>query len=145
MYICRKMCLNTSCLCHAYTLNFCVHSRSYLYINGDNKEYCIWAYNICTKTSSLILISDHVIWTSIGIIYSLWASRSTVPTLATLKQRGQKIFSRQHLNKGQQFDLDLWPCDLKIDRSHLLSWDTTVPVKFGNFQAKGPKYWADIA
>ena len=32
---------------------------------------------------------------------------STVPCLATFKQRGQKIFSGQHLDKDQQNDLDL--------------------------------------
>ena len=46
---------------------------------------------------------------------------TSVLSLATFKQRGQKILSGQHFYKDQQFDLDLWQCDLKIDRGHLPS------------------------
>ena len=46
--------------------------------------------------------------------------------------------SRQQYFKDQQFDPDLWPCDLNINRCHLLSGGITCNcTKFGNFQAKG--------
>ena len=50
----------------------------------------------------------------ISRLHLLCVGTSTVPSLATFKQRGQNILSRQHLYKDQQFDLDLWPCDLKL-------------------------------
>ena len=68
-----------------------------------------WADSICTSLTFV-----HETWTSIGVIYLLGAS--IVPCSRTLKQMGQKILSGQHLNKNHQFYLDLWPCDLKINR-----------------------------
>ena len=56
---------------------------------------------------------------------------STVPSLATFHQRGQEILNRRHLYKDQQFDLG--PCDLKINRGHLISRGIHC-TKFGNFQ-----------
>ena len=38
--------------------------------------------------------------------------------------------------KDLQFDLDLWPCDLKINRDHLLLRSIHY-TKFGDFQGKG--------
>ena len=74
---------------------------------------------------------------TIGVIYSLGAS--TVTSLATFKQNGQKILSRQHFFfKDQQLDLDLCPSDLKINRVHLLGRGIHC-TKFGNFQG----YWVD--
>ena len=73
---------------------------------------------------------------TIGVIYSFGAS--TVTSLATFKQNGQKILSRQHFLKDQQFDLDLCPCDLKNNRDHLLARGIHC-TKFGNFQG----YWVD--
>ena len=54
----------------------------------------------------------------IGNIHSQGAS--TVPSLAIFSKGGQKILSRQYFFKDQQFDLDVWPRDLKINRHHLL-------------------------
>ena len=51
---------------------------------------------------------------------------------------GQKVLSRIFFFKGQQFHLDLWQCDLKINRGHLLSRGIHC-TKFGNFQAKRSK------
>ena len=76
-------------------------------------------------------------WTKIiRVIYSLGSS--TVPSLVIFKQKSQKIFSRHHLNKDLQFDLDLWPYDLKNNKSHLLSEGIHF-IKLGNFQVKGSK------
>ena len=44
----------------------------------------------------------------------------------------------QHLFKDQQFDLDFWPCNLKINRELLLSRGIHC-TKFGNFQAQESK------
>ena len=86
-----------------------------------------WANTICTKTSSLTLTLDHVTWTWIMVIYLLEAS--SAPGLGTFQQRG----------KGdQQNDFDLWSCDLKINRKHLISRDIHC-TQFCNFQAKGSK------
>ena len=46
---------------------------------------------------------------------------TAVPSLATLKQRGQKMMNGHHLYKDQDFDLHLLPRALKINREHLLS------------------------
>ena len=43
--------------------------------------------------------------------------------------------SRQHFYKDKQFDLDLWPCDLKLSWDKLLSRDI-IFTKFSIFQAK---------
>ena len=51
--------------------------------------------DIFSKTSSLTCTFDHVTSKSIGVIYFLGAS--TVPSLATFKQRGQEILSGHHL------------------------------------------------
>ena len=46
------------------------------------------------------------------------------------------ILSGHYLYKDQQFDLDLWPCDLKINRGHLHILPKAIhSTKFGNFQA----------
>ena len=70
------------------------------------------------------------------VIYSLGAS--TVPSLATFRQRGQKIRSWHYLFENQQFDHDLWPCEPKINREILLSCGIHC-TEFGNIQAKGFK------
>ena len=46
--------------------------------------------------------------------------------------------SRQHFFKDQQFHFALWPCDLSINRGHLLSRGIRC-TKFGNFSAKGSR------
>ena len=62
----------------------------------------------------IFAICDLMTWKSTGINSSPGAT--TVPSLATLKQRSQRKLSRKHLYKDQQSDHDLWPCDLKIYR-----------------------------
>ena len=57
---------------------------------------------------------DQVTWTSVTVIYSQEAS--SVQSLATFQQRGEKILSGQHFYIDKQFDFDLWPCDLKSIR-----------------------------
>ena len=93
--------------------------------------------SIFSKTSILTLTFDHVTSKSIGVIYSLGAS--TVPSLATFKQRSQEILIRQHIFKPQQFDLDLWPHDIKIYRGHLFPRGTHFTKLPSNFQTKGSK------
>ena len=73
---------------------------------------------IYTKTSTLNLTFDHVTWKSTGVIFSPGAF--TVSSLTNFQQRDKKILYRHHLYIDQQFDLNLWPCDLKINRGHLL-------------------------
>ena len=91
--------------------------------------------------SGLTLTFEHVTWKSIGIIYSLRATPA--PSLVLIKWRGQKILSGQHsgLRKvgwEECFDLDLWTCDLKINRDHLLIKGNPC-TKFGIDQVKGSK------
>ena len=51
----------------------------------------------------------------------------------------QEILSRQHFFKVQQFYLELWPCDFRINRDHLLPRGIHC-TKFGNFQAESSVY-----
>ena len=83
------------------------------------------------KTRTLTLTFDYAIWTSI-VIYYLEAF--TIPSFATFQKKGQEISSRQDFFKEQQFDLDLWRCDLIINREHQLSRGIHC-TKFGNFLA----------
>ena len=87
------------------------------------------------KINSLPLTFD-MTWNSIENIYSLEAF--TVPSWATFQQRSQEILSWQHFFNDQQFDLDLWPYDLKMDKGHLLS-QSNLCTKFYNFQLKESK------
>ena len=48
------------------------------------------------------------------------------------KFRNQEILSRQHFFKDQQYDFDLWPCDLKVNRGPILSRGIHFSM-FGNF------------
>ena len=68
------------------------------------KDYIImithWA-----KNSGLTLTSDHVTWKSTGIICSLGVT--STPRLVLIKQRGQKMLSRQHT--GPRTVNWLWP------------------------------------
>ena len=78
---------------------------------------------------------------SIGIIYSLRATLA--PSLVLIKWRGQKILSGQHsglrrVGWEELFDHDLWTCDLKINRDHLLI-ECNPCTKFGIDQVKGSK------
>ena len=89
------------------------------------------------KTSSLILIFDIVTRKPIGGTSTLLDS-SSVPILSNFKKRSQQILSEPHFYKDQQFNLDLWPCDLNINRNHLLSRveEFTVP-SLATFQHRG--------
>ena len=53
-------------------------------------------------------------------------------------QAWDQIWNGKQLYRGQQFDSDLWQCDIKINREHLLSGGIHC-ANFGNFQAKGWK------
>lgn len=75
--------------------------------------------NILSKTSTLTLTYDHVIWKVIENIFSLRAT--TVPSFKTPRQRGQQILTGHYLNKDKHIDLDLRPFDPKITGEHLLS------------------------
>ena len=75
--------------------------------------------------------------TSIWVIYSLEAF--TVPSLAIFQQKWSRDTERTtFFFSDQQLDLDLWPCELKINRGHLLSRGIH-STKFGNFHVKGSK------
>ena len=96
-----------------------IHCTKFCDFKQRDQTYMYWAESICSKTSSLTLDFDHG---------TLKINRDHLPprgihSLVTLKKRGQKILSGQHLFKDQQFDLqvDIWPCDLKINMEHLLS------------------------
>ena len=86
------------------------------------------------KISRLTLIFEHVTWTSIRVIYSLKAF--LVPSLATFYQRSRAILSWLYFFKDQQFDPDLWPCDLKIIQDHLLARGIHY-TKFATFWQSG--------
>ena len=82
----------------------------------------IWADNICKKKPSILTLTfEHVTRKLVWVFYYLGAS-----TIG------------HHLYKDQQFDLDLWPCDLKISREHLIS-QGILCTKFDNFQAQKSK------
>ena len=70
-------------------------------------------------------------WTSLGVFYS--QGTSTVLSLANFQLWEQEILKGRCFSNDQQFDLDLWPCDLKINKDHLLSRGIHC-TKFGNFQ-----------
>ena len=99
-----------------YFTNYVILLARYLYWQRSQKMIEWTTFE--QRPAVLILIFDHVTWTSIRVIYSLWVF--TVPSFATSKQRGQKTLSGQHFFNDQQSDLDLWLCDLKINRGHLL-------------------------
>ena len=73
-----------------------------------------WCKTHWAKQSGLTLIFEHVTWKSIGIIYLLGAIPA--PSLVLMKWWGLKILSRQHSGLRRVLDLDLWTCDLKINR-----------------------------
>ena len=97
--------------------------------------YSLRATTVLNLAATSILTLDHVTWKLIGKIYSL--GETFEPSLATFKQRDQNTLSG-YLFKNHQYDLDLWPCDLKIKREHPFSRGIQC-TKFGNSQAKGSK------
>ena len=105
-----------------------------IYLLGESRNFQTKGSEILSrhflKTGSLTLTVDHVSSKSIGVIYSIGAS--TVVNLANFKQRDQEILG------GQHFNIDLWPCDLKINRGHILPRGI-ICTKFGNFKEKGSK------
>ena len=113
----------------------CIHCTKIKNFPVKRVKKC-WAINIFSNTSSLTLHLWPCNLKINRVIYSLGAS--TVLSLTTSKQRGQKILIRKHFFKGQQFNLDLWPCDFKVNRGHLL------PRGIWQLSSKGIKrYWVD--
>ena len=98
----------------------------------QSKTY--WVDNICTKTSSLTLTFDHMIWNLKWNIYSL--GTATAPKLANYYRNGVFRYWRDNIDKDLKYDLDLFPFDLKIE--HILSRVNNC-TKFSNTQAKGSK------
>ena len=79
---------------------------------------------------------EYITWKSIVYIYSLEAT--TVQNLIPIKWQKPLILRGHHFKKEQQFDLDIWLCDLKINDDHVLS--TSIhDIKFGNFKSEGSK------
>ena len=89
-----------------------------------------------TGKSVLTLTFEHVTWKSLRIIYSLRAT--SAPSLVLIMWRGQKILSKYTICSKEWFDLDLWTCDLKINRDHLLI-EGNLCTKFCFDQVKGSK------
>ena len=81
------------------------------------------------KKSSLTLTFEHVTCKLIWIIYLLGATPA--PSLVLIKWRGQKVLT-------VWFDLDLWTCDLQINRDHNLI-EGNPCTKYGIDQVKGSK------
>ena len=75
-------------------------------------------------------------WKSIEIIYSLRAT--TAPSLELIKRRCQRYWADNTVGSKEWCDLDLWTCDLKINRDHLLI-EGNPCTKFGIDQVKGSK------
>ena len=90
-----------------------------------------WVDYIFSQTSSLTLTFGHVIWKLFRVIYLLGAS--IIPSLQ-LSGKVVKRFWANFFFKDSHFDLNLWPCDLKINKGHLLSSG----IHCRNFLAKGP-------
>ena len=86
---------------------------------------------ICTKTSNLTLTFDHMTWTSTEVIYSLEVF--TVPSLYQISTKRSRDIKRTTFFKN--LDLDLWPCELNINRGYLL-YRGIHCTKFSIFPAK---------
>ena len=82
------------------------------------------------SVSGLTLTYEHVTWKSIGIIYSLVAT----PSLGLIKW----YWADNIVGREEWFDLDLWTCDLKINRDHLLI-EGDPCTKFGIDKWRGQK------
>ena len=89
------------------------------------------ANNIFSKTSSLTLHLWPCNLKINRVIYSLGAS--TVQSLTTSKQRGQKIYLFKTSSSNLTFDPDF-----KVNRGHLHPRGINC-TSFGNFQAKGSR------
>ena len=95
-----------------------------------------WVIN-CTRWSRqawpLTSTFDQLTWISIGIIYS-WRTIY----LQSLKVVGQSVLElsvHKMWETNMTFDLDLWPCDLNINRDHLIIMDY-LPTKLEGCGAK---------
>ena len=78
---------------------------------------------------------------AIWIIFSL--KSTNIANILIIKQRVIRSRVDNTWDEDQQFDLDIWTCDLKINRGHLLSKGIYC-TKFGNSTIKGVKrYWVD--
>ena len=127
-----------------YFTNYVILLARYLYWQRSQKMIEWTTFE--QRPAVLILIFDHVTWTSIRVIYSLWVF--TVPSFATFKQRGQKTLSGQHFFNDQQSDLDLWLCDLKSIGVIYSLWASISELVASTYQLwqlsskKIKRYWA---
>ena len=60
------------------------------------------------------------------------------PSLVLTNWKGQRYWADNTLGLEEWFDLDLWICDLKINRDHILI-EGNPCTKFGTDQVKGSK------
>ena len=63
---------------------------------------------------------------------------SNVPHFTTFKSRGQDILGGQHLNKDQQFYIELYLCYVKINREHF-SLGPFIIQSLATFKLRGQK------
>lgn len=143
---CVKQQAVSFCLYHNYQFNldYCRHmtwkSIMIIYFLSSNycTKYCNFQrngknmLNILSKTSTLTLTYDHVIWKVIENIYSLRAT--TVPSFETPRQRGQQILTGHYLNKDKH--IDLWPSTIWPEDHWGTSfvWGQPHRVKLGNYR-----------
>ena len=86
----------------------------------DTERTTHWA-----EKSGLTLTFKHVILKLIGIFYSL---RATLYQVWYWSREGVKRYSEDNtLGWEELFDLDLWTCELKINRGYLLIESNPVP------------------
>ena len=115
-YWANNICTNTSSLNlsrwpenHKWTTAFHEQLKYLVWKISSKGVKIFWVGVICINTCSLTLTFDHVTWKSIEIIYSL--GTTTILSLATFEQSGQKILGEQKL-LGLVYRPFAWPTDL---------------------------------
>ena len=98
-------------------------------------KYIKWTTHWAQK-SGLTLTFEQVTWKSIGIIYSLRATPAS--SLVLISEGVKRYWADKTVGSKEWFDLDLWTCDLKINRDHLLM-EGSPCTKSGIDQVKGSK------
>ena len=98
-------------------------------------KYIKWTTHWAQK-SGLTLTFEQVTWKSIGIINLLGSTPA--PSLVLIKWRVKIYWANNRLGSKEWFDLDLWTCDLKIHRDHLLI-GLNPCTNVGSDQVKGSK------
>ena len=73
--------------------------------------------------------------TFVYVIWKQYCRGAPAVPREILNEGVKEILSGHHLSKDQKFDLDLWLCDLKIIKEHVVSRGIH-HTKFGNFQRK---------